>query len=74
MTAAGADATRVFDARNDASVRTTIDGWTRSAQSGGVNAVPTFYLSRRGGPTEPLQMNSVTLPEFRTALDEALRK
>ena len=74
VTAAGADATRVFAARDSAEVTTMLDRWRTLAQNDGVNAVPTFYLGPRGGPLERLQVASLTVSEFRTALDKALQR
>jgi protein-disulfide isomerase len=74
VTAAGADATRVFAARGGAAVQTMIDRWGGLAQADGINAVPAFFLGPRGGPLQRLQITTIAAPEFRTALDTALKR
>lgn len=74
VTAAGANATRVFAGRDDAAVTKKIDDWARLAQADGVNSVPAFFFGRRGGHLERLAVSALAVPEFRAALDGALQK
>ena len=74
VTGAGADADRVFAARDGAAVTATIDRWSRLAQADGINAVPAFFVGRRGGAFERLQVSALAPSEFSTALDRALRQ
>jgi protein-disulfide isomerase len=73
ITAAGANADRVFAARDGAAVGTQIQSWARQGQSDGVRGTPTFFVGRRGGPLAPVPLHAVTVDELRTALDGALR-
>ena len=72
VTGAGADANRVIADREGPAVATVIDQWGRLAQTGGVNAVPAFFVGPRGGPFERLQPTTLAVNEFRQALDGAL--
>jgi hypothetical protein len=73
VTGAGANADSVFAARDGRAVTTTIDGWSRLAQADGINAVPAFFVGRRGGAFERLQVAALSPSEFSTALDRVLR-
>ena len=72
VTSAGANADQVFADRTSSGVNSTIKGWSTLAQSAGVNSVPSFFYGRRGGPMKPLTLSALAMPEFRTALDQAL--
>ena len=74
VTGAGADATKVLAARDGAAVASTIDGWARQAQADGVRGAPAFLVARRGAPLRPMAIGALTVPEFRAALEEALRR
>jgi len=73
-TGAGADAARVIAARDGAAVTGMVDRWGRLAEADGVDAVPAFFLGRRGGPVERLELTALAAPDFRRALDNALQR
>lgn len=74
VTAAGADATRVFGARDSVAVTQTIEGWARDANTGGVTGTPTFFFGRRGAPLDRLSLTTLDISQFRAALDGALQR
>jgi protein-disulfide isomerase len=74
VTAAGANAERVFAARDGGAVSARIQSWANDAQIAGVTGTPSFFVGRRGGPLAPVPLNAVTVDELRTALDGALRR
>jgi len=73
VTAAGADADRVFAARSSKGVASTINTWSTLARNAGVNSVPNFFYGSRGGPLQQLIPSAIAVPEFRAALDQALK-
>lgn len=73
VTAADADANRVFAARDGATVAAAIDGWARQGRADRVNGVPAFFVGRRGAAPEPLPVTALAVPQFRAELDGALR-
>jgi protein-disulfide isomerase len=73
VTAAGANADRVFAARTSAGVNSTIRTWSTLAQNAGVNSVPNFFYGRQGGPLSSLSLSAIAVPEFRAALNGALK-
>ena len=74
VTAAGANADRVFTGRDGAAVSAQIRNWALQAQSDDVRGTPTFFVAARGGPLTPVPLHAVTVDELRTALDGALRR
>jgi protein-disulfide isomerase len=74
VTAAGANADRVFAARGSTRVSSTIKTWSTLAQNAGVNSVPNFSYGRRGEPLNSLTLSAIAVPEFRAALDRALKQ
>jgi protein-disulfide isomerase len=74
VTAAGANAERVFAARDGAAVSAQIRSWAAEGQADGVRGTPTFFVGRRGGPSAPVPLHTLTGGELRTALDGALRR
>ena len=74
VTAAGADAGRVFAERDSAEVAAMIGQWGTLAQADGIDAVPTFYVGPRGGALERIALTRLTPAEFRKALDKALQE
>ena len=73
VTAAGASATQVVAERDGAETAAAMDKWSSQAQADGVQAVPAFYVGRRGGRLDPLPIRALTVPEFRAALDAVLK-
>jgi protein-disulfide isomerase len=74
VTAAGADAGRVFAARNGAAVTAQIRSWAAVGQADGVKGTPTFFAGRQGGPLAPVPLHTLTVDELRTALEGALAR
>jgi protein-disulfide isomerase len=74
VTAAGANADRVFAARDSAAVSAQIEGWADAAHTAGVHGTPSFYIGRRGGPLTPVPVRALTTAEFGTAIDGALQR
>jgi protein-disulfide isomerase len=74
VTAAGADATRVFGARGSVAVTQTIERWARDANTAGVTGTPTFFFGRRGAPLDRLALTTLDISQFRTALDGAMQR
>lgn len=74
VTGAGADADRVFAERGSTGVGSTMKTWSTLAQNAGVNGVPAFFYGRRGGPLNKLTLSAIAVPEFRAALDQALKR
>ena len=74
VTGGGADAAEVFATRDSAAVGATVDGWARQAQADGIRGVPAFLVGRRGASPQPVAVRALTVPEFRAALEAALRK
>jgi protein-disulfide isomerase len=74
VTATGANADRVLAARDGAAVSAQIRSWAAEGQADGVRGTPTFFVGRRGGPSAPVPLHTLTVDELRTALDGALRR
>jgi protein-disulfide isomerase len=74
VTAAGANVTRAFGARDSIAVTRAIEGWARDANIAGVTGTPTFFFGRRGAPLERLSLSTLDVSLFRTALDGALQR
>jgi protein-disulfide isomerase len=74
VTATGANADRVFAARDGAVVSAQIRTWAAEGQADGVRGTPTFFVGRRGGPFAPVPLHTLTADELRTALDGVLRR
>jgi protein-disulfide isomerase len=74
VTATGANADRVFATRDGAAVGGQIRDWAAEGQADGVRGTPTFFVGRRGGPSAPVPLHTLTVDELRTALDGALRR
>jgi protein-disulfide isomerase len=72
VVAAGADADRVVAERDGAAVGSMIDSWARTAQTGGVQGVPAFFVGRGGASLQRVAPRQLAVPEFRAALDAAL--
>jgi hypothetical protein len=72
VVASGADANRVVDARDRAGVTALLGAWARQAQLHGVNAVPAFFVGRRGASLQPVAVRTLAVSDFRAALDAAL--
>ena len=72
VAAAGADEEAVFAARDGTAVSDAIAGWASLAETDGVEAVPAFFVGRRGGALEPRTLTSLSADEFRTAIDGEL--
>ena len=74
VTGAGANANRAFAARDSSAVASTIGRWSTLAQTDGVSGVPTFFYGRRSGGMSRLALTAIAVPEFRAALDRALKE
>lgn len=73
VTAAGADVNRVFAERSSTAVASTINAWSALANRDKVSGVPAFFYGRRGGALNRLTTRTIAVPEFRAALDQALK-
>ena len=73
VTTAGADAARVFGARDGVAVTQAIEGWAREANTAGVTGTPTFFFGRRGATLDRLALTTLDVSQFRAALEGALQ-
>lgn len=73
VVAGGADPQKVFAARNGPAVLSTIDTWSAQARADRVSGVPAFFYGPRGARPSRLALTAIGVPEFRVALDGALR-
>ena len=73
VTAAGANAARVFASRDGASVTRAIEAAQRQAAADGVRGTPTFMVGRTGGTLKPLPLTSLDIGAFRAAIEDQLR-
>jgi protein-disulfide isomerase len=72
VAASGADVPQVFADRDGSAVTAAIEGWQRQSQADSVRGTPTFFVGRRGGPLEQLQLTALTPDAFQAAMDRAL--
>jgi protein-disulfide isomerase len=72
VTAAGANAARVFASRDSASVTRAIEAAQRPATAHGVRGTPTFTVGRTGGTLKPLPLTSLDIGAFRAAIEDEL--
>jgi protein-disulfide isomerase len=71
VTATGANAQRVFAARDSGAVTAQLQSWANDARTASVRGTPSFFVGHRGGALAAVPLHSVTVDELRTALDGA---
>jgi protein-disulfide isomerase len=70
----GLDADRALGERNDPRVAEALQADQRAAQRAGLEGTPSFLAGPRGGRLQPVQFTTLSVDEFRRALDAQLQQ